>query len=348
MTVLTYGLFSVLECPPGRPAAHVYPELLDLFAYGEQLGFTNTWVAEHHFSDYGTLGGPPVFLAALAQRTTSMRLGSAVAVLPFHDPIRLAEDYAALDVISGGRLEFGVGRGYQPKEFAGFGIDMADARDRFWEQLEVITAAWKGEPFSHQGRFFNYPELRVTPTPLQDPVPVHLASVSPETFDLALEHGYEVMGSLLTNSVKALAPRLAEFRSRLPEGTAATLPILTPVYVAESMDQALREIGSESLWYFDTVGKLLPKKDEDIDPSYSYFRKVAERTGNVDYAKALLSWPIGDVERVAEFIVNLARTSTSTHFIGYFTLGAMEKGKAKASMERFMQGVVPLVERELG
>ena len=153
--MLTYGLFSVLECPPGRPAEHVYPELLDLFAYGEQLGFTNTWVAEHHFSDYGTLGGPPVFLAALAQRTTSMRLGSAVAVLPFHDPIRLAEDYAALDVISGGRLEFGVGRGYQPKEFAGFGIDMADARDRFWEQLDVITSAWKGEPFSHQGRFFN-------------------------------------------------------------------------------------------------------------------------------------------------------------------------------------------------
>lgn len=345
--MLTYGLFSVLECPPGRPPRDVYAELLDLFAYGETLGFTNTWVAEHHFSDYGTLGGPAVFLSALAQRTTAMRLGSAVAVLPFHDPIRLAEDYAALDVISGGRLEFGVGRGYQPKEFAGFGIDMADARDRFWEQLDVITAAWSGEPFSHEGQFFRYPEIRVTPKPIQDPVPIHLASVSPETFDLALERGYEVMGSLLTNSAQALGPRLAEFRSRLPAGTPASLPILTPIYVSETMDSALSEIEQEALWYFDTVGKLLPKKDEDIDPSYSYFRKVAERTGNVDYAKALLSWPVGDVERVAEFIVNLARSSTSEHFIGYFTLGAMEKGKAKASMERFMQGVVPLVEREL-
>jgi alkanesulfonate monooxygenase SsuD/methylene tetrahydromethanopterin reductase-like flavin-dependent oxidoreductase (luciferase family) len=341
-------MFSVLECPPGRPAAQVYPELLDLYAYGETLGFTHAWVAEHHFSDYGTLGNPAVFLAALASRTTSMRLGSAVSVLPFHDPVRVAEDYAALDVLSGGRLEFGVGRGYQPMEFAGFGIDMATARDRFWEQLDVIRAAWAGEAFSYAGEFYRYPEIQVKPKPVQDPVPIHLASVSPETFDLALAHGYEVMGSMLTNSAANLGTRMAEFRSRLPEGATATLPIMMPIYVAESMDQALDGIEQEALWYFETVGKLLPKKTDAVDPSYSYFTKIAERTGNVDYAKALLSWPIGDVERVAEFLVNLARASTSEHFIGYFTLGAMETGKAKASMERFMSEVVPLVQRELG
>lgn len=343
----TYGLFSVLECPPGRPAGDVYSELLDLFAHGETLGFTRTWVAEHHFSDYGTLGGPPVFLAALAARTSSMRLGSAVSVLPFHDPLRLAEDYAAVDVISGGRLDFGAGRGYQPGEFAGFGVDMADARDRFWEELDIITTAWKGEPFAHDGRFHRFPEVAVRPRPLQDPVPLYVASVSPETFDLALERNYEVMGSLLTNSAKSLAPRLREFRERLPQGTPASLPILTPVYVADTMDQALTEVTDELGWYFDTVGKLLPGKDDPVDSSYAYFKKVAERTGSVDVAKAVHSWPVGDVERVAEFFVDLARQSTSDHFIGYFTLGAMEKGKAKASMERFADGVMPLVERAL-
>ncbi|MEW6470739.1 MAG: LLM class flavin-dependent oxidoreductase [Actinomycetota bacterium] len=344
----TFGLFSVLECPPGRPPQDVYPELLDLFAYGETLGFTHTWVAEHHFSNYGTLGGPPVFLAALAARTTTMRLGPAVAVLPFHDPVRVAEDYAAVDVISGGRLEFGVGRGYQPKEFAGFDVDMAEARDRFWEQVEIITTAWQGEPFSHEGRYYRYPELVVKPKPIQTPVPLYLASVSPETFELALEHGHGVMGSLLTNSAKSLAPRLAEFRSRLPEGAPATLPILTPVYVGEHMEQTLADVEQEVMWYFDTVGQLLPGKDEPLDASFAYFRKVAERTGSIDYARALQAWPVGDVERVAEFFVNLARTSTSEHFICYFTLGAMEKGKAKASMERFADGVMPLIQRELG
>lgn len=343
----TFGMFSVLECPPGRPPQHVYPELLDLFAYGETLGFSHAWVAEHHFSDYGTLGGPPVFLAALASRTTSMRLGPAVAVLPFHDPIRLAEDYAALDVISGGRLEFGVGRGYQPMEFAGFGVDMAEARDRFWEQLELITTAWKGSPFSYQGRFYHHPELVIKPRPVQDPIPVYLASVSPETFDLALDHGYGVMGSLLTNSAKSLAPRLAEFRSRLPEGAVAPLPILTPVYVGETMDQAVAEVESEVMWYFETVGKLLPGKDEPLHDSFAYFRKIAERTGSIDFARAIQAWPVGDVERVAEFFVDLARSSTCEHFICYFTLGAMEKGKAKASMERFVEGVIPLVHKAL-
>jgi alkanesulfonate monooxygenase SsuD/methylene tetrahydromethanopterin reductase-like flavin-dependent oxidoreductase (luciferase family) len=321
--------------------------MLDVYSYGETIGFTNAWVAEHHFSDYGTLGNPAVFLAALASQTTSMRLGSAISVLPFHDPVRVAEDYAALDVISGGRLEFGVGRGYQPKEFAGFGVDMSQARDRFWEALDVITTAWHGEPFSYNGQFYRYPEIQVTPRPIQDRVPVHLASVSPETFDLALEHGYEVMGSLLTNSASSLASRMSEFRSRLPEGSRATLPIMMPVYVGESMDRAIVEIEQEALWYFDTVGKLLPSQTDKLDPSYSYFAKVAERTGNVDLGKALLGWPVGDVDRVAEFMVNLARTSTSEHFICYFTLGAMETGKAKASMERFMDCVAPLVEREL-
>ena len=342
----TFGLFSVLECPPGRPPVDVYSELLDLFAYGETLGFSHAWVAEHHFSDYGTVGGPAVFLAALAARTTSMRLGSAVSVLPFHDPIRLAEDFATLDVVSGGRLDFGAGRGYQPGEFAGFGVDMAEARGRFWEALDIITSAWSGEPFGHEGSYYRFPEVTVKPRPVQDHVPVYVASVSPETFDLAIERRYEVMGSLLTNGAKALGVSLRAFRDRLPTGATATLPILTPIYVGDSMDQAVADVTDEVMWYLRTVGTLLPRADGPIDPSYNYYQKVAERTGNVDFGLAIQGWPIGDADRVAEFLVNLIRQSTSQHVIGYFTLGAMEKGKAKASMERFALDVVPRVQRE--
>jgi alkanesulfonate monooxygenase SsuD/methylene tetrahydromethanopterin reductase-like flavin-dependent oxidoreductase (luciferase family) len=345
--MVTFGMFSVLECPPPRVPQEVYAELLDLFAYGETLGFTHAWIAEHHFSDYGTIGGPPVFLAALAGRTTAMRLGPAVSVLPFHDPLRLAEDYAALDVISGGRLEFGAGRGYQPGEFAGFGIDMAEARDRFWESLEIIAKAWEGGPFSHRGRYYDFSELTVKPRPVQDPVPLYVASVSPETFDIVLERGHSIMGSLLTNSAKSLAPRMREFRDRLHQGQDAVLPILLPVYVGETMERAVADIEDEVMWYFNTVGKLLPGKDAQVDSSYAYFAKLGERTGNVEYARALQGWAVGDTERVAEFLVNLARASTANHFMCFFTMGAMEKGKAKASMERFAEDVMPAVLREL-
>jgi alkanesulfonate monooxygenase SsuD/methylene tetrahydromethanopterin reductase-like flavin-dependent oxidoreductase (luciferase family) len=345
--MVTFGMFSVLECPLPRVPGDVYGELLDLFVFGETLGLTHAWVGEHHFSDYGTLGGPPVFLAALAARTTAMRLGPAVSVLPFHDPLRLAEDYATLDVISGGRLEFGVGRGYQPGEFAGFGVDMAEARDRFWESLELIAKAWEGAPFSHRGRYYEVPEVTQKPRPLQTPVPLYVASVSPETFDLVLERGHSIMASLLTNSAKSLAPRMQEFRQRLPQGEDAVLPILVPVYVGETMERAVADVEDEVMWYFRTVGKLLPDKDGHVDSSYAYFQRLAERTGRVDYARALQGWAVGNADRVTEFLVELGRATTANHFMCFFTMGAMEKGKAKASMERFAEEVIPAVIKEL-
>lgn len=342
----SFGIFSVLECPPGRDALEVYAEALDLFCEAERLGFSHGWVAEHHFSDYGTLGGPPVFLAALAARTTTMRVGAAISVLPFHDPLRVAEDYAALDVISGGRLDFGVGRGYQPGEFEGFEIPMSEARDRFLEYLDIITLAWRGGRFDFDGEFRTIKNLVVRPTPVQDPIPTYVASTSPETFDMMADRGYSIMGTLLTNSARSLAPKLSEFRERVP--TVAMLPVLMPVYVGDTMADALREPIPELEWYFETVGKLLPNKGEPLDPSYKHFEKVAASTADVDIAKAISAWPIGDAEHVAEFLVDLGRTSTADHFMCFLSVGAMERSKAFDNLHRFAENVMPIVTRELG
>jgi alkanesulfonate monooxygenase SsuD/methylene tetrahydromethanopterin reductase-like flavin-dependent oxidoreductase (luciferase family) len=176
---------------------------------------------------------------------------------------------------------------------------------------------------------------------------LYVASVSPETFDIVLQRGHSIMGSLLTNSAKSLAPRMREFRERLPDGQDAVLPILLPVYVGETMERAVADVEDEVMWYFDTVGKLLPTKDVHVDSSFAYFEKLAERTGNVEYAKALQGWAVGNTERVTEFLVDLAQASSANHFMCFFTMGAMEKGKAKASMERFAEEVMPAVLREL-
>jgi len=343
--MISFSLFTVAECPTGRRPRDVYRELQDLFVAAEQLGFSGAWLAEHHFSDYGTIGGPAVFLASVAARTKRLRVGAAISVLPFHDPLRVAEDYAALDVISEGRLDFGVGRGYQPKEFAGFNIDMAEARGRFLEGLEIVQTAWRGEPFSYRGRYRDIRDVVIKPLPVQKPIPTFVASVSPETFELARAQGYSIMGTLLTNSVEQLARQMPLHRAALGDGPQAKMPmpILTPMYVGRTDEEALAESAEEFSWYYNTVGKLLPKPGEATDPSYAYFRKLADRTGHGDLAQTIARWPVGGVDRVADFCIDLLRRTTADHLICFASIGAMEFRKALRNIERIASDVMPRV-----
>jgi alkanesulfonate monooxygenase SsuD/methylene tetrahydromethanopterin reductase-like flavin-dependent oxidoreductase (luciferase family) len=349
--MVKFSLFSVLECPEGRPEADVYGELLDLFTYAEELGFHGVWVAEHHFSDYGTLGGPPVFLSALAARTETLKLGAAISVLPFHDPIRIAEDFAVVDVISKGRLQFGTGRGYQPKEFQGFGIDMAEARGRFLEELEIIERAWSGEEFSFDGEFYKIDNIKTRPQPVQDKVPTYVASVSPETFDLVQKWGHGVMASLLTNSIGQVVGGLSAFRESLPEDRrwSQPVPVMMPMYVGDTMEQAFDEVLPYCQWYWDTVGKLLPQKGDKVDESYSYWKMLGERTDTSTEAlhKTIARWPIGDADHVVDFVTRLCRESTADEVIAFATIGAMEYGQAKRNLERIAQEVMPRVNAAL-
>lgn len=344
------SFFSVLECPQGRRPKDVYAEVLDLYVHSESLGFRAGWVAEHHFSDYGTLGGPAVFLSALAARTRTLRVGAAISVLPFHDPIRVAEDYAVVDVISDGRLDFGVGRGYQPREFEGFGIDMAEARGRFLESLQIIQQAWRTGQVTFEGDYYQYRDLPFRPAPVQEPVPTYVASVSPETFDMVQTWNYGIMGSLLTNSVGQLGPRLSEFRANLPEAErwARPIPVMTPVYVGETMEAAFEESLPEFTWYWQTVGKLLPSKGAAMDKSYAYFQKLGERTGgNQDVAGAMARWPVGDADHVTNYLIDLCRRTTADEIICFASIGAMPYRKAVANLERIAGEVMPRVRKAL-
>jgi alkanesulfonate monooxygenase SsuD/methylene tetrahydromethanopterin reductase-like flavin-dependent oxidoreductase (luciferase family) len=190
------GLFSVMDFHPERQpsAAGFYREMLELAVKAETLGYDSVWVAEHHFANYGLCPAPPVLLAAIAQKTERIRLGPAVCVLPFHDPVKVAEEYAVLDVVSGGRLDFGVGRGYLAHEFAGHVIDREESQARFDEALEVIERAWRGEPFEYTGRFHRYPRIALNTLPLQKPSPpIALAALSPATYARIGAQGYNLM-----------------------------------------------------------------------------------------------------------------------------------------------------------
>lgn len=175
---MKFGIFSVVDHYPKelkRDVGTFYEELLEQVEAAESLGFDSFWIAEHHFHEYGAIPRPAIWMAAAAQRTKRIKLGCAVVVLPFDNPLRVAEDLAMVDILSNGRLELGVGSGYLAHEFAGFNLDPQGKRERFDESLTILQKAWTGEKFSHSGQFYNCHDVQLNVVPVQKQPRIHIA-----------------------------------------------------------------------------------------------------------------------------------------------------------------------------
>jgi probable F420-dependent oxidoreductase len=149
------------------PWPRLYAETLDQAAYAEELGFSSVWLSEHHFSEEGYLPSLAAVLGALAMRTSRVRLGTAVLLAPLHHPLRLAEDLAVVDQLSGGRLDVGIAPGYKPDEFAVLGVPKGERGARTDETIEILKLAWGGERFSFAGKHFTFDDVIVAPPPVQ-------------------------------------------------------------------------------------------------------------------------------------------------------------------------------------
>ncbi|MBT9259295.1 MAG: LLM class flavin-dependent oxidoreductase [Clostridiales bacterium] len=189
------GIFFTLDYHPDlHPAPHVYlQETLELMELCDDLGL-EIWVSEHHFSYYGLLPSPAVFLGAVAQRTRKVRLGTAVAVVPIRHPLQLAEDYALVDILSGGRLEVAVGSGYLSHELAPFGVTPENKHERFEEHLAVWRKAWRGEAIRHQGETLTLESPPLQILPLQKPHPPFWFSITrPEPAQAIGQRGEDLL-----------------------------------------------------------------------------------------------------------------------------------------------------------
>src|SRR5205809_3963318 len=149
------------------PSQKIYTRAFDIAQAAETLDFRNIWHAEHHFSTYGYLSRPAQLATFIAAKTTRLRVGTAVIVVPLHHPLVIAEEIATLDLLAGGRVDIGLGRGYQHYEFERFGLELDSSRSRWEESVDVILRALTGRPFSYEGKFFTIPETTVFPTPVQ-------------------------------------------------------------------------------------------------------------------------------------------------------------------------------------
>lgn len=177
------SIFSVQDHHPGRDRTlpQLYEQVLRQGELGDELGYDTFFVAEHHFHEYGAVPNPSVFLANLAARTSRIRLGTAISILTFHNPLSVAESYAMVDVLSNGRLTLGVGSGYLKHEFAGYGVDPSEKRYRFDENLDLVERLLSGERVTRKGRFTSLEDVAINVRPIQRDVPVYVAILRKET-----------------------------------------------------------------------------------------------------------------------------------------------------------------------
>jgi len=341
------GLFTELQCPEGQQEPQLYEGLLEEITQADELGFHAVWLAElHHHRRFSILSAPLLVASAAAQRTRRIRLGIAVNILPLHQPIRLAEEGAVLDVLSHGRLDFGVGRGHPfPGVYESFQIPPDESRPRFDEALDVLLGAWTQEPFAYHGRFFQMPPITVVPRPIQRPhPPLFVAAGSPETYAATGRRG---LGLLIPGHVQPtdfLREHLVAYRQA---GEAAghrdrlKVTLLLPIYVAEKQRQAEEDPEASVMYYFQVLGELL---SGPLPQSYQRYGESRRRVGALTYAdilgqRAIFGEPSYCIERIQE----LEETLDIQQIMGWMNIGGMPHARVLHSMRLFAERVLPAV-----
>ena len=192
---MKFGMFVIGDYHPqsNKTLSDYYEQILEQARWAEDLGYECFWFGEHHFDFFGVVPSPPVLMAVAAKRTRTIRLGVAVSLLPYRNPILTAEEYAMVDVLSGGRLDFGVGRG-TPPELVGFGVK-EDNRDLLVEGLDVVKMAWSEGRVSYKGKYHHIDNVALNVTPVQKPTPpLYFAALSEGSYVVAGEQGYPILG----------------------------------------------------------------------------------------------------------------------------------------------------------
>jgi probable F420-dependent oxidoreductase len=228
---MKFGLFGGARAR-GGPAGDSdgYHDFIRYIVAAEEFGFSSVFLVEHHFTGFGQVSASLNLLSYLAARTEKIRLGTAVVVLPWHNPALVAEEAATLDLLSNGRLDFGVGKGYRPYEFSGFCIPQDEATERFEEAIAVIRKAWtsKGR-FSFEGRWWRYDNVVVEPAPIQQPhPPLWLGAGSPESIRRAAREGYNLLLDQIA-PIDAIIERVRVFREECERVGRAYDPMMVGV-----------------------------------------------------------------------------------------------------------------------
>ncbi|MGH7917600.1 MAG: LLM class flavin-dependent oxidoreductase [Candidatus Binataceae bacterium] len=344
---MKFDIFYQLPAAASQAPSQRYRELIEEVAEADRLGFDTVWLAEIHFVPrFCVLPVPMMLLAAIAERTTRIRLGQAVNLVPLHHPMRLAEEAATLDVISGGRLAFGAGRGGFPVNYNGFGVDIHQSREIFQEALEFVTQAWTRERLTFHGRYFNVDDIEVAPKPLQQPhPPIRIAANTPDTFKFAGANAYPIFAGGPVNPINVIGERLkhytdalAESGKQLPEDWFASLML---AYTGHDRASVRAIVEPSVRNYFNTLSDII--RPETLGAAAVEFEKIRTRMRAMTYETVdSLMGIFGDPEYCAERIAELRERIGFTRLVCWFEVGGLSGHQnLLAAMRLFAERVMP-------
>jgi natural product biosynthesis luciferase-like monooxygenase protein len=344
MKFSTQNLLSIREW---QTQAEVYRNTLAECRLADELGFDVVWLAEHHFSPYGICPSLTALAGALARETRRARIGTAVVIAPFEHPVRIAEEWAEIDILCDGRLEFGLGRGYQPTEFRGLDVSMDNTREKFDESLEIIRRAWTQDVVTFEGQYYRVPGVSVTPKPIQKPhPPLWTAAVSPATYAQAARKGLKILTSPAFTPFDILRANYdayhAEWRATHGTDAGAEICMNKIIHVADSSRQAREDLREPVMWFFRTQAGLISDPTGVPPEQYKFYRRVRENLLSLSEEKALDQAAIfGDAEEVADKLRMHQEALGLTHVMGAFSRGGVAHDKVLRSMRLFAEKVIP-------
>ena len=346
---MRFDLFYELAVPErlGLSESQAYAETLGQIELADRLGYGCAWLVEHHFlRGYSHSSKPELLLAAAAARTARIRLGHAVIPLPLHHPVHVAERVATLDILSGGRLEIGIGRGFSPREYAIFGADMDASREIVEESLDILLQAFARKPVTHHGRHYRIEALDILPHVVQRPYPpLWTAAVSPDTYDWAAARGLGVLSGPFKPWFM-VRQDIARYRATWRHDSAPRIGMTIGVLCLADGRRARRLARDAFTWFYSELYRAALPVLERLYPGYEQlhelgrFRALVKLGVDMGLADTFGLAVAGDPAEVRARIAKYAEAGV-THLLCAFGAGAVEPAVTRESLELFAREVMP-------
>ncbi|MGE0059180.1 MAG: LLM class flavin-dependent oxidoreductase [Dehalococcoidia bacterium] len=338
MPPMSFSTFHIFSQPPWYTDREVLLNEIEQGVWNEELGFDEAWLAEHNGRVYGITGSLQVTAAALAAQTKRIRIGAAVTRLPLHHPLHTAEDLAMVDIISNGRFDWGIGKGYDPLEFESYGVPFEEREERWAEALEIVLSAWRDGRIAYDGKHYQIPETELFPKPVQHPAPPTFVMVTQS--DSSVEFAARRLFPFILGQGPdwddakhkvELYRRIAQEAGHDEADIDATLgrtAQLKQIHVSTSVEKGREEYEKGLMWYFQTSanrGMFGFNKEPQPFEYYTNHRSVI----------------IGAPEMVRDQIEEYRAYTGINNIVCWFNCGSQPQEQVRASMQLFADKVMP-------
>lgn len=346
---MDFGYFTLSDNRyPGNPrsAEQFVKEIYQQAIYAEDVGLNSAWIGEHHFNLLGVNACPNTLLAQVAGATRRIRLAPAVVVLPIHHPLHVAEAWATLDLLSGGRVDFAAGRGYDRLEYAPFQAPFHDSAEVFAEGMGLVWRAWTEQgPWSHNGKYYQFDNVEVVPKPQQNPLRPYVASFSRLSLELAGRHGWNVIFAPFAAALVygSLGDGVRAYREECERHGNPPRRAMCSYFIHIADTPHEEAYGKERLirYFKDALIASFPGDMKTAPPTLRYFVKIVDILNNMEAgdltANSIL---VGPPERIVETLQQVQAAGIA-EVVLYFNYGLKPHGMVKDQMARFMEDIAP-------